>query len=379
MDSLTQAAPATVPGYYVWDVAGKPKIHLNLDVIERLVPEIMRGFGAVPKRGAEVGGLLIGTISQEDGRSLVRIEDVVSVPCSYTRGPSYLFNVEDAHAFNEAYEQVRPDSGLPTHAIGYYRSQTRDGSSLGVEDIELMDRYFPDANHVVLLVRPFATKASAAGFLVREGGAFPASSPLEFPLGRRELTGEDPRPRRTLAERRRDAAEGIREVPRRRGHGLSESGEMTEEPLADSPETFLKEQIDYGISPVPRTRGGWAWIPLSFIFLLLGVLLGFLAALSLSQKPAPGTGSDFSLALAVTRAGNNLNVKWNRDSIPVQSATRAMLEIDDGGYSKPVDLDAANLKSGVLVYRNSSEHVRFRLVIYLNPRLTVTETAEWHK
>src|SRR5262249_6748913 len=140
-----------------------------------------------------------------------------------------------------------------------------------------------------------------------------------------------------------------------------------------------KGEPDYGISPVPRTRGGWAWIPLSFIFLLLGVLLGFLAALSLSQKPAPGTGSDFSMALAVTRSGDNLSVKWNRDSIPVQSATRAVLEIDDGGYTKPVELDAANLKSGVLVYRNSSERVRFKLVIYLNPRLTVTEAAEWRK
>ena len=49
-------------GYYVWEVPGQPVIvHLRLDVVDRLAAEVMRGFGAVPKRGAEVGGVLIGT------------------------------------------------------------------------------------------------------------------------------------------------------------------------------------------------------------------------------------------------------------------------------------------------------------------------------
>ncbi|HLW77683.1 MAG TPA: hypothetical protein VKS01_11875, partial [Bryobacteraceae bacterium] len=50
-------------GYYVWKAEGAPvEIHLHLDVLDRLAAEVMRGFGAVPKRGAEVGGVLIGTI-----------------------------------------------------------------------------------------------------------------------------------------------------------------------------------------------------------------------------------------------------------------------------------------------------------------------------
>jgi hypothetical protein len=51
------------PGYYVWEVPGKPvAVHLHLDVLDRIASEVMRGFGAVPKRGAEVGGLLIGIV-----------------------------------------------------------------------------------------------------------------------------------------------------------------------------------------------------------------------------------------------------------------------------------------------------------------------------
>src|SRR5271154_7484672 len=82
------------PGYYVWDAPGQPAIiHLHLDVLDRLSAEAMRGFGAVPKRGAEVGGLLLGSI--EPGRAghpaVVRIEDFEAVECEYQRGPSYLF------------------------------------------------------------------------------------------------------------------------------------------------------------------------------------------------------------------------------------------------------------------------------------------------
>jgi hypothetical protein len=56
-----------------------------------------------------------------------------------------------------------------------------------------------------------------------------------------------------------------------------------------------------------------------------------------------------------------------------------VLEIDDGGFTKPVDLDAAHLKAGGIVYRNSSDHVRFRLIVYLNSRLNLTETVDWRR
>ncbi len=54
----------------------------------------MRGFGSVPKRGAEVGGFLIGTI-RPGVPAIVRIDDFEPVACEYRRGPSYLFTEED--------------------------------------------------------------------------------------------------------------------------------------------------------------------------------------------------------------------------------------------------------------------------------------------
>src|ERR1700676_1049788 len=99
-------AAQDVPGHFVWEVPGQPVVvHLRLDVVDRMAGEIMRGFGAVPKRGAEVGGVLLGVITQGNSPgevSTVRIEDFEAVPCKYVRGPSYLLTEPERTLFAEA-------------------------------------------------------------------------------------------------------------------------------------------------------------------------------------------------------------------------------------------------------------------------------------
>jgi hypothetical protein len=92
-------------------------IHLRLDAVDRMVPDIMRGFGAVPKRGAEVGGILIGTI--QPGK--VQIDDFEPIPCSYSRGPSYLLTQSEKATFDDVCRRRSKE------IVGYYRSHTRDG------------------------------------------------------------------------------------------------------------------------------------------------------------------------------------------------------------------------------------------------------------
>src|ERR1700704_1938577 len=111
-----EASAQGVPGYFVWQVPGQPAlIHLNLDVVDRMAAEIMRGFGAVPKRGAEVGGLLIGVMSQGHV-STIRIEDFEAIPCIYARGPSYLLTDPERALFDDVVQRRRNE------IVGYYRS-----------------------------------------------------------------------------------------------------------------------------------------------------------------------------------------------------------------------------------------------------------------
>ncbi len=202
-------------GYYVWEAAGRGfEVHVNLDAIDALLAEIMRGFGAVPKRGAEVGGVLLGTI-ERGATTIVRIDDFEAVECGYTRGPSYLLTPEEREVFDEACARWRPDAGKSTgYAVGYFRSHTREGLSLAAEDLELLDRHFGGLSHIALLVKPVVTKASPAGFFFREDGAFPETTPLEFPFRRRDLTGEAAPPHRPLTERKVSRSRGPRALVR---------------------------------------------------------------------------------------------------------------------------------------------------------------------
>jgi hypothetical protein len=301
----------------------------------------MRGFGAVPKRAAEVGGLLLGTI-QPGSPSIVRIEDFEPVPCHYRRGPSYLFTEDDSAAFEKAFERTKPDPSRATYGVGYFRGHTREGLSLAPEDVELLDQFFPGPAHVALLVKPFGTKVSIAGFFAREDGVFPETTPLEFPFGRRELTGEEPPRRRSLPE------------PRPR---LGDSG-----------------------TPAPATkRRTWVWIPLSVTFLLLGAALGYQAAMNMSSRVTARSPQDYSLSLSVMKTGGNLTVRWDGQSAAVRSAQRGLFEIDDSGYTKSVQLDAAQLQNGSLIYRNSTNTVHFRLTVYPKAHLSIIETLDWQE
>jgi hypothetical protein len=356
MPSGTQGAA----DYYVWHVSGKTvTIHLNLEVVDRLLADMTRAFSAVPRHGAEIGGLLLGTIEQGD-TVIVRVDDFEPVESQYKNGPSYLLSDEDRARFQSACEHWQPDEARPLYAVGYYRSNTREAASLAPQDIELLDEFFPSPAHIGLLINFHARRTSTAGFFFREDGLFPRTTQLEFPFRRRELSaGDDPpaRPRREPAPSPAPPAESDyrREAPWRPA-----------------------------VTPVPSTPASGrfglrsaVWIPLSFVFLMFGMALGLMIALARGSGPSAHEPGDFSLGLAVTRSDDNLSVRWDREATAIHAADHGVLEIEDGSYTKSVDLDTAQLKNGSIIYRNSSDAVRFRLVVYPKAHVSVTETADW--
>ncbi len=265
-------------------------------------------------------------------------------------------------ALDDCGGRLQPAASPSAYAVGYFRSHTRDGFSLEPEDLEILDRFLPGPAHVALLIKPYATKVSVAGFFVREHGEFPRTSPLEFPLRRRELLGEESAPRRSLAEGR--------------GERAARTASATQAAFGFTG----AEPALAGVEPDPpksRSRTGRVWFPLIFLFMLLGVGLGYQLSLTLSARPATNSLQDFSLSLSVQKSGDNLKVSWSRRSPAVRYAQRGLLEIDDGGYTRPVALDAAQLQNGTLIYRNVSNSVRFRMTVFPQARVSVVETLEW--
>jgi len=342
-------------------------VHLRLDVVDRLAAEVMRGFGSVPKRGAEVGGFLIGTI-RPGVPAIVRIDDFEPVACEYRRGPSYLFTEEDGVALEDGWQRLQPSASPSAYAVGYFRSHTRDGFSLAPEDLELLDRFLPGPAHVALLIKPYAAKVSVGGFFVREHGEFPEATPLEFPLRRRELLGEEPTPRRPLADGR---------AGRPRSTGANGADELPQTAFRFTGYEPALVQDTRPVSAKSRLPRGWVWFPVILLFMLLGGALGYEVALTVGARAAAGAVEDLSLSLSVKKSGDNLRLSWSRGSPAVRYAQRGLLEIDDGGYTRPVTLDAAQLQNGSLIYRSLSSSVRFRMTVFPQARVSVVETLEW--
>ncbi len=351
-------------GYYVWEIAGKPVVvHLHLDVVDHVLAVVLRGLGALPKRGAEVGGVLLGTIEPGDV-TIVRIEDFEPVECDYTRGPSYLFTDADREKFEAACARWQPGDARPAYAVGFYRSHTREGMSLTPEDVELIDKHFPSPSNIVLLVKPFRAKLSMAGFFIRESGAFPQKTPLEFPFRRSDLAGEE-----TPAATENGASTGTHEAL---------APVTVPDPVLYPIPAFAS--IPAQKEPLERRKIRNAlWIPLSFIFLLVGLALGLTLASARGIGVARTGIPEVSLGLSVSQADDNLNVKWDRQSAAIRRAQRGTIEIEDGGEPVSRSLDGIELQNGSLIYRNSSNSVKFRLIVYPAARVSVTETAEWRR
>jgi len=321
---------APTPGFYVWEIPGKISIQLSLDSVDRLQQDVMRGFGLVPRRGAEVGGILLGSMA---GAS-VRVEDYELVPIEYKRGPSYRLSAQDTGAFQAALHKAR-NGNTP---IGYFRSHTRDGVGLSAEDLELLSKHFPEPGAIALLIRPFATKPGLAGFYFKQAGAFQNGPPLvEFPFRRKDLAP-----------------------------AAAPASKLAPEPA--------REMVRTEPAPAHATSARSRRITMPVALLLLGLMLGYLAALGIhSSRAAP-----YDLALTVTSSGAGLQLNWARNSPAIRGAQRGTLTVEDGSYTKTTNLTKAELESGSApACRPLTKHVVLRLNVFLNSRSNLEETIEW--
>ena len=178
---------------YLWEVPQKPvSVRIPFSLIDRLEREAVENFRSLTSRGSEIGGLLVGDVSP-GSPLVVSIADYELIACDYSRGPLYRLSDADMGRFEQAIQQwLAAGRGV----AGFFRSHTRKGISLDVDDLAFFHARFRDPHHVALLVRPFATKASTAGIFIRENGKVNGeASCLEFPFRSSELgTGQAPAP-----------------------------------------------------------------------------------------------------------------------------------------------------------------------------------------
>src|SRR5215469_3283521 len=141
--------------------------------MDRLDREVVESFRSLEARGAEIGGLLLGTV-QESSPFEVFIQSYKVVPSEYKRGPLYKLSPRDLELFEDVLEQGV--GGGAMQIVGFFRSHTRKGLGLDPEDVAIFDKFFPKQYQVALLAKPFATKLTAGAIFIREGRSLRSES-----------------------------------------------------------------------------------------------------------------------------------------------------------------------------------------------------------
>lgn len=378
--------------FYVWEVPGKPiSIQLHFEVIDRVSPEVLRGLGALKRRGAEVGGILLGRA--EDGpRPRVIVEDFEAVPSEYLTGPSYNLSENDLVGFEAAIARWKSDPAGRLSVVGFYRSHTRDELYMDDADLELARRYFPNPENVFLLIKPFATRPCIGGFFFWEDGEiYRESTYLQFPFQRRDLGGGEsrykppqapapvstPPPRRAQPEGARLPEEAP--LPPYTPAAEREPVQFTSfEELLPPTRTSNLSLLSTPEGPAPVvSRRSWRWLLVPG-FLAIAIVGGFVAYRNLEDSKASASQTSLEpalpLRLSVSEKNNQLDVTWDRNALAVTRARRGVLSISDGSKRRDLELSGAQLRNGRVLYSRLSGDVNLRLEVFPEGEPNVVES-----
>ena len=168
--------------YQHWEVPGKPlTVYLSRAVTGAILLAGARGL--IPRRRAEVGGILLGTVTVAENVT-VRVEACVELPCDHLFGPSYCLSESEKEPLRHSLAEYSPAAGPQIYAVGFYRTHTRRGLQLDADDLQLAE-LFPERADLVLLVKPRLLRASRAAFFCwGDAESRPETAAIEFSVPR---------------------------------------------------------------------------------------------------------------------------------------------------------------------------------------------------
>ena len=125
------------------------------------------------------------------------------------------------------------------------------------------------------------------------------------------------------------------------------------EPIASEP--VAPETPSFSLQA--HSFGGSRWLWVVSVVVVLAVV-GFLIMQRATPAPAP------SFSLRVGAVDDNIEISWDRDSIPVRNGEYASIQIQHGASSKQIPLSPNELHAGTPVYLRESGDVAVQMTIY---------------
>ena len=317
--------------FCVWTDASKTfTLYLAPGVIRRLGMECSIAFEKVPRRGLEIGGILLGRTETEGNATTVWVDGFRAVESEHRSGPSYLLSESDLVRLQE--EIGRCGGGC----VGIFRSQTRTKQlTADTADTRVFEQCFPGGAALFLMVAPALSRGA---FFGRQDGDLKCVHELALPqtlpsgIARAVRTPRDFHPERSR----------IRALP----------------PIPTSPVETTGRFFS------SKWRG---WYAAALIAMLaLGASVNGLADLVHRQASRRESASKV-IELKVQPAGSLLRVMWDPNSVGLRRAAQVVLHVQDGDYRSDRELAASELRTGSITYQPRSDEVLFRMDAYPAP------------
>jgi hypothetical protein len=347
-----------------WDSSdGAHSVILSCGLVEELRTSVVDAFLSLPRRGAEVGGLLLGRFLPGSPAG-IQIEAMEEVPCEHRYGPSYVLSDDDRAHFRQRLARPLPE-GSP-QVVGFYRSYTRRDAVADAADVDLFYTFLPDERSVLLVIEPLSPAECFATFLFRENGELPDHPPYPFFTFAAEAMQQEAESVPAVVASPAQpppAAEPEPSSPAIRSHEPDRDAPAPPEdfrPLT-LPPSRRAQMLDPGADttdtrPRPRRR---FWLPLAAC-VVLGAGGGMLYEFwKLAREPQWA-----ELRLDATASTGSIQLTWDRDARALKLSTGAVLHVTDGSTSKSVDLSPADLLTGKLTYHASHPDVLFRMQLH---------------
>src|SRR5665213_793042 len=343
-------------------------IQVHPDMLARLAMEVRVAFKRVPRRGLEVGGILLGHVDQGSDTTTFWIEGFESIESEHRSGPSYILSEPDLVLLREALTKKG------TASIGIFRSQTRSQELLLEEtDSKLFEECFAGGDALFLLACPVAAKAS---FFVRENGKIKCV--YEFGLGSSFAPGvaaqSFPAPEMDeIVQPPPEIETALLAVSRPIPLADREDTASDSAPLLDraSDGNRFRRALDRGLAKPQagslRRGAGFkkgTWLAAALIFsAFLGAAIGML---SHSRPPSihPQALPANDLHLTVDGNGGSLRLHWDQNASGIRNPSRAVLHIQDGEYQMVRNLAPAEFNGGNVAYEPRSRDVSFRVELF---------------
>jgi proteasome lid subunit RPN8/RPN11 len=379
-------------------------IEYSSRVLDDIRLAVVDAFFSLPRGGAEIGGILLGT--HEAGR--VVISDYLALDCEHATGPSFTLSGNDEAQLTKLLASSRGK------VAGWYHSHTRSEIFLSEADLDLHQRFFPEPWQVALVLKPHTFETMRMGFFFREldgsihgSGAYQEivleALPMRpMPSGRIPPQSSQPSPFRRAS----DSKSAVRDIidvvlpkvvlPKEEPGVLSPAGKETQapplpqpirRPLADARGSVLDGAKPAEPSPeLPAPSPDVP--PPAFLTgqpkppkrrwraaLAIGVVLAAGAAGFQSRALWPprvidavrafSVGPPPSVGLNTLDTDGQLQIRWNRNSPPAQSGVDGILEITDGPQPQAIQMDRPHLQAGVFTYARQSDRVEVKLIVHL--------------